>query len=388
MTAPDPELQNRMAAADRALAARDLAQARAILEAGVAADPQDPAFWQRLATVRHLGKAPGQALTALDRALEFEPLDFVNLLMRARILDQLGDPGAGEAYGNALAQRHPQPMPPSLVPAVERAQAAWAEHQHNLEHRVAAALEVKAIDLTPAERSRVDRLASNVSRRTRIYHSEASHFHYPGLREREFHDRAQFPWLERAEALTETITAELDIVANAPGAVLVPYVQYASSEPLAQWRELNHNRDWTAIHLLQRGTAIEPNAGLCPQTMAFLGEMDQPWIPGCGANAMFSMLAPHTAIPPHSGVANFRLLCHLPLIIPGKCWFRVGEQIRDWQPGQAWIFDDSIEHEAVNETDQLRVIMIFDIWHPDLSPAEREAISATVEASALAVGAL
>lgn len=388
MTAPDQALQDRIAAADRALAARDLVQARAILEAGVASDPQVAAFWQRLATVRHLGNAPGQALAALDRALEFDPLDFVNLLMRARILEQLQHPGAGEAYGNALAQRRPDPMPPSLVPAIERAQAAWAEHQRTLEHRVAAALEANAVDLTPAERSRVDRLASNVSRRTRIYHSEASHFHYPGLREREFHDRANFPWLEQAEALTGTITQELEAVASAPEAELVPYVQYASSEPLAQWRALNHNRDWTAIHLLQRGATIAPNAALCPQTMAFLGQMDQPWIPGCGANAMFSMLAPQTAIPPHSGVANFRLLCHLPLIIPGKCWFRVGEQVRDWQLGQAWVFDDSIEHEAVNETDQLRAIMIFDIWHPDLSPAERDAIAIAVEASSLAVGAL
>jgi aspartyl/asparaginyl beta-hydroxylase (cupin superfamily) len=279
-------------------------------------------------------------------------------------------------------------MPASLVPAIERAQAAWADHQRSLEHRVAAALEAEAIDLTPAERGRIERLASNVSRRTRTYHSEASHFQYPGLREREFHDRAEFPWLEQAEALTATITQELEAVASAPEAELVPYVQYATSEPLAQWRALNHNRDWTAIHLLQRGTAIAPNAALCPQTMAFLGQMEQPWIPGCGANAMFSMLAPQTAIPPHCGVANFRLVCHVPLIIPGRCWFRVGEQVRDWQPGQAWVFDDTIEHEAVNETDQLRVIMIFDIWHPDLSPAERAAISVAVEASSLAVGAL
>lgn len=377
-----------MAAADRALAARDVAQVRAILEAGMASDPQDPAFWQRLATVRHLSKAHGQALAALDRALEFDALDFVNLLMRARILDQMGHPGAGEAYGNALAQRRPDPMPAALAPALARAQAAWADHQSSLEHRVAAALEAKSVDLTLAERGRIERLASNVSRRTRIYHSEASHFHYPGLREREFHDRADFPWLEQAEALTETITQELAVVASDPDAELVPYVQYAASEPLAQWRALNHNRDWTAIHLLQRGAAIAPNAALCPQTMEFLGQMDQPWIPGCGANAMFSMLAPQTAIPPHAGVANFRLLCHLPLIIPGKCWFRVGEQVRDWQPGQAWVFDDSIEHEAMNETDQLRVIMIFDIWHPDLSPAERAGIAVAVEASALAVGAL
>lgn len=377
-----------MVAADRALAERDPVQARAILEAGVASNPQDPAFWQRLATVRHLGKASGPALAALDRALEFDPLDFVNLLMRARILEQMGHPGAGEAYGNALAQRRPQPLPPALEPAIARAQEAWAECQQSVERRAAAAIEASAIDLTPNERRRIERLASNVSRRTRTYHSEASHFHYPGLRECEFHDRTAFPWLEQLEALTPAIAGELDLVAKAPDAVLVPYVQYAASEPLAQWRELNHNLDWTAIHLLQRGAAIAPNAAACPTTMEFLEQMEQPWIPGCGANAMFSMLAPRTAIPPHCGVANFRLVCHLPLIIPGKCWFRVGEEVRDWQLGQAWVFDDTIEHEAVNETDELRVILIFDIWHPDLSPAERSAIAATVEASALSVGAL
>lgn len=388
MTAPDPELNSRIAAADRALTGRDLAQARAILEAGVAEDPQDPAFWQRLATVRHLAKAPSQALAALDRALEFDPLDFVNLLMRARIFDQMEHPGAGEAYGNALAQRRPSSIPPALLPAIERAEAAWAACQQLVERRVATAIEASAIDLTPAERRRIDRLASNVSRRTRTYHSEASHFHYPGLRAREFHDRADFPWLERLEALTGTIASELDAVAKAPDAVLVPYVQYAPSEPLAQWRALNHNLDWTAIHLLERGAAIAPNAGACPQTIAFLEQVEQPWIPGCGANAMFSMLAPRTAIPAHVGVANFRLVCHLPLVLPGKCWFRVGEEVRDWELGQAWVFDDTIEHEAVNETDELRVILIFDIWHPDLSPAERAAIAATVEASALSVGAL
>lgn len=388
MQAPDPDLQHRLAAADQALAGRNLAEARAILEAAAASDPAFPAFWQRLATVRQMAGAPGQAIAAIERALELAPLDFVNLLMRARMLDQANHPEAGEAYGRALAQRQPDPLPAPLVPAIERAQAAWAAHQQGLERRLAEALEASAIDLTPTERKRADRLASNITRRTRIYHSEATHFHYPGLRESEFHDRALFPWIVPLEALTDTIAQELDMVANAADADLVPYVQYAASEPLAQWRALNHNRDWTAIHLLQRGERVEPNASHCPQTMAFLAGVDQPWIDGCGANAMFSLLAPRTAIPPHVGVANFRLLCHLPLIVPGKCWFRVGEDVHDWQRGTAWVFDDSIEHEAVNETDQLRVIMIFDIWHPDLSPAERAAITATVGAASMPAGAL
>ena len=67
---------------------------------------------------------------------------------------------------------------------------------------------------------------------------------------------------------------------------------------------------------------------------------------------------------------------------------RVGNDVREWQTGRAWVFDDSIEHEAMNETDQLRIIMIFDIWHPDLSPAERQAIATTVGAASLPAGAL
>jgi aspartyl/asparaginyl beta-hydroxylase (cupin superfamily) len=388
MSTPDPALEQRIIAADRALAERNPARARDILEAAVTAIPQVPDFWQRLATVRQMTGAPAKAIEAIDHALSLAPLDFMNLLMRARLLDQAGHAEAGEAYGRALAQPRPDPLPPMLAQAIARAETLWAAHKQGMEGRINAAVEASGADLTQAERRRADRLASNIAHRTRAYHSEATLFHYPGLREAEFHDRELFPWLEALEALTPQIRAEMDEVANAPDAHLVPYVKYANSEPLAQWRELNHSRDWTAIHLIERGETVAANAAHCPATMAFLQGMEQPWVSGCGANAMFSLLAPRTTIPAHVGVANFRLLCHLPLIVPGKCWFRVGAETRDFEQGKAWVFDDTIEHEAQNETDQLRVILIFDLWHPDVSPAEREAITATVAAAAMPVGAL
>lgn len=370
------------------MAAGSLAQARQILEEAARLDPPSPDFWQRLATLRKMAGAPGLAVEAIDRALAYAPLDFVNLLMRAHLLDTLGDPEAGEAYGRALAQPRPNPLPPAFVRTIARAEAMWAEHQLAMTQRLGTAVEASGADLTPAERRRAERFASNIARTTRTYHSEATHFAWPGLREAEFHDRSAFPWLKELESLTPAIRADCDRVANAPDADLVPYVKYSDSEPLAQWRELNHNRDWTAIHLIERGLTIAPNAAHCPATMDFLARMDQPRIAGCAANAMFSLLAPRTHIPPHVGVANFRLLCHLPLIVPHRCWFRVGAETRDFAEGQAWVFDDTIEHEAKNETDQLRVILIFDIWHPDLSPAERKAIEAAVSAAALPVGAL
>ena len=162
-------------------------------------------------------------------------------------------------------------------------------------------------------------------------------------------------------------------------AELVPYVQYADHLPLDQWRELNKNRDWTAIHLLQNGDVVDANASYCPRTLEVLRKCGQPHVRAASPNAMFSLLAPHTAIPPHVGVNNTRLVCHLPLIVPEGCWFRVGAETRFWKSGEALVFDDTIEHEALNPTDQLRVVFIFDIWHPDLSPLEREAVTALIE---------
>jgi aspartyl/asparaginyl beta-hydroxylase (cupin superfamily) len=62
-------------------------------------------------------------------------------------------------------------------------------------------------------------------------------------------------------------------------------------------------------------------------------------------------------------------------VIQPDCGFRVGSEVRTWELGKALIFDDTIEHEAWNESDQPRVVMIFDIWNPLLSAAERDLMS-------------
>jgi aspartyl/asparaginyl beta-hydroxylase (cupin superfamily) len=115
--------------------------------------------------------------------------------------------------------------------------------------------------------------------------------------------------------------------------------------------------------------------------MATLAKMPQPQIAGASPNAMFSLLAPRTHIPPHTGVSNTRLVCHLPLIVPPNCRFRVGATTREWNVGEAFVFDDTIEHEAWNDSDQLRVVLILDLWPPALSPAERDAVAAVISAA-------
>jgi len=364
--------------AERAAASGDLARAQTLLEQAATDAPEDVQLLLKLAAVSKAAGEPRAALAVVHQALAQEPLNFVALMLRASLLDALGE-DSGEAWSNALTRRPAGDLPAPLAAAVaagEKRRDAWlAERESRMKLNMASA-EEQASD---EERERIGRFRSNVLGRTRPYYSHPTDFHFPGLVEREFHPRRLFPWIDQVEAATADIAAELEAVMASERAELVPYIQYADHLPLEQWRPLNKNRDWTAIHLWQNGRRIDANADHCPRTIKLLEGIEQPAVHGAGPNAMFSLLAPNTAIPPHVGVSNSRLVCHLPLIVPEGCWFRVGAETRFWRPGEAFVFDDTIEHEALNPTDQLRVVFIFDLWHPDVSPVEREAITALIE---------
>jgi len=101
---------------------------------------------------------------------------------------------------------------------------------------------------------------------------------------------------------------------------------------------------------------------------------------GTCPNVMFSVLHPKAKIPPHHGESNARLVAHLPLVVPEGCLFRVGYDNRRWVEGEVLIFDDTIEHEAWNDSDEIRVVMLFDVWNPLLSVEERAIVQKMAEA--------
>jgi aspartyl/asparaginyl beta-hydroxylase (cupin superfamily) len=209
--------------------------------------------------------------------------------------------------------------------------------------------------------------------------------HYPGLPVIEFFERSRFPWLDNFEAATDAIRNELEAV-MADDAGMVPYVTYPDDAPLNQWAELNNSLNWSAYHLIKQGRIVDDHANRCPVTMGLLQTAPQPLQPGRTPAAMFSLLKPKTHIPPHTGVSNVRLVTHLPLIVPPDCKFRVGNTVREWVPGKAWVFDDTIEHEAWNGSDAMRAVLIFDIWHPDLTEAEKHLLGSLSSAIGAFVG--
>src|SRR5579862_1517663 len=175
----------------------------------------------------------------------------------------------------------------------------------------------------------------------------------------------------KARALAD-IRSELLAVLAEGDAALDPYVAFPGGMPMEQWRELNNSRRWGVYSLWREGQAYPEHIARCPKTVKALADVPRWDVPGNGPTALFSILDARTRIPAHTGPVNTRLVVHLPLIVPPGCGFRVGGQMREWVPGKAFVFDDSINHEAWNDSDLPRAVLIFDIWSPYLSEAERE----------------
>jgi aspartyl/asparaginyl beta-hydroxylase (cupin superfamily) len=141
--------------------------------------------------------------------------------------------------------------------------------------------------------------------------------------------------------------------------------------PPNKWSSLDKSHDWSALHLWKEGERIAEACARAPITAAIVESLPLAPIPGRAPTVFFSLLRPHCRIPAHTGVSNIRTIVHLPLIVPEGCGFRVGGETRPWVEGEAFAFDDTIEHEAWNDSAELRAVLIFDVWNPHLSEAER-----------------
>jgi aspartyl/asparaginyl beta-hydroxylase (cupin superfamily) len=203
--------------------------------------------------------------------------------------------------------------------------------------------------------------------------------YFPEIPAIEFFERGDFPWLDAIEAATDDIRTELTAVLVADRAGLEPYIAYPDGVPLDRWRELNKSRRWSAYFLSNQGVDLPAHIARCPRTMQVLKGAPLCDVPARAPTVFFSILDASTHIPPHTGVTNTRLTVHLPLIVPPDCGFRVGGETREWLPGKAWVFDDTIEHEAWNRSDSPRAVLIFDIWNPLLTAAERDVVRAATE---------
>lgn len=372
----------------RALDRGALDECQGLLDRALRAAPERPVTHQNLGLLlRARGKLP-EALQAMDRALTLKPGLRSAWLIKGSILDELGRKDEAvmafwRGWGSFPKQEQldlPGVAPPHLQKLARDTALALR----------AAQMQLMQQTLSPIRERHGNEALAGVFAAAESYvggHDieyvdalqRPSFLYLPGITARPFFERSEFPWSSALEAATTQIRAELTSILDSDRG-LAPYVQIEEGVDPQQWRQLNRSRQWSSFHLLKGGERLEDNCVRCPATMESLGMLPLPYMRGHAPEALFSILEPGTHIPPHHGVGNYKLVTHLPLIIPPGCSIRVGNETRPWSYGECLIFDDSYEHEAWNPSTAVRTVLILDVWNPLVSAAEREGIAALVEA--------
>lgn len=372
--------QQRLQAALEALRAGRAGEAEALLDELTRAGNAAASTWLALAFARvNLDRAE-EALLAVDRALQLEPRNIRALLFKADHLDRLGrDRTALGFYQGALrvASSMAQ-IPEDVRRGLARAEEVcdrWAAHYENylLEN-------LEEAGFNRAEFPRFAESLDIACGKVPVQLQQPTRYYFPGLPQRTFYPREAFPWAAALEAQTAQIRAEL-LAVMADGAHFQPYLESDPDQP-----QLNTSRnldamDWSACYLWREGVRVEALAERCPVTFAALEQVPLCRVPGQMPSALFSRLAPGARIEPHHGAVNTRLICHLPLVVPPQCGeLRVGNDRRSWREGELLVFDDTMEHEAWNESREERVVLLFDIWRPELGEAERHWVATMLQA--------
>jgi aspartate beta-hydroxylase len=362
------------------LRAGDARAARVLFEQLVAAGVADASIHHCLAQACGALGEHGAALAAVERALALTPANPYSLMLKADLLAERGDArGATAFYKAALTAAPPaQQMPPDLRSELARAERLIAMYAEKFSSHLVSQLAAAGLDDGPSSRRFAHSLDLLLGKKE-VFVQSPRFFYFPELPKIQFFERDACPWLDKVEAAFDEIRAELLAVLREDG-LFEPYVQNEAGVPALNQGGLINNRDWSAFYLWKNGQFMADNAARCPRTLAALADVPISSVPGRSPSVLFSLLRPGAHIPAHTGVLNTRMICHLPLIVPPGCYLRVGNDKRECVAGKAWAFDDSIEHEAWNTSDQTRVILLFEAWRPELSHKERELVASMFQA--------
>lgn len=338
-----------------------------------------PAMRLMLARAHAIDGDPDAEARLIDEVLEADPTNLRGLLMRADCHQRAGDIRAATSfYQAALANRKPgELLPPDLSEALKKGQAFIAKSAQEFADRIEEVVQQSFGD-AGSDAVRLRHAVDMLKGKREIFPQQPSVFYVPYLAQRQFFEREEFAWAETVEAATPAIRDELVRLLE-EDAPFRPYIEAEKNRPHRDLFGLLDDPSWSALYLWKDGALVEEIAARCPRTVEALEKIPLSHVGQRTPSVLFSMLRPGAHIPAHHGMLNCRLICHLPLIVPPGCWLRVGNETREWEQGKLLIFDDSIAHEAMNPSEETRVILLFDVWRPELTVSERQGISAIFE---------
>ncbi|MFC7290680.1 aspartyl/asparaginyl beta-hydroxylase domain-containing protein [Hirschia litorea] len=357
----------------------DVQSARRNLEISIQKGFTHPDVWVALGQACFRLNDSDNAIKAYDTALKQAPQHMRALLAKGEALQAAGKLRDAITFYKGALKVAP---PPEQVPADIRPSFMKAFELIEKQNKLYENALTSHLPSTDAIQKTSPRFANSIDillGRSKPYFQQPTRYHFPELPQRAVFKRDEFDWVADIESKTDAIRNELlAILQNQQN--LSPYVQAKESDIVLRDNTLVNNPDWSACYLWKNGELQEEMAAQCPVTVEALSKIPMDFLPKQTPSALFSVLKPGTHIPPHHGMINTRLICHLPLIVPDGCGFRVGNHELQWRVGELLIFDDSIEHEAWNKGSETRVVLLFEIWRPELTSAERDLITQTFTA--------
>jgi aspartate beta-hydroxylase len=375
------------ALATRAMERGDINRAQILLERAVKAAPDRPMLHENLGQVLRTKGENEEALNCFRKAAELKPEFVYPWIYQAETLENLGrHEEAAFMYAKVSKLAPPEEIiatDPAIRagkrPLIMQAIAAFKNimYQHLLE-----TLQEPLEEFGEPALQRViecAKIKSGVSRAT--YQHALQHpdwLYVPGVKPQAFFEPDQFDWTQGLQSFTSTIKTEL-LALLEDKTRLAPYVNIEGDGDKKQWTNLNHSDAWSSFHLFKAAGRIGENCERFPITLKALDHIPLVHIKQHAPEVFFSILKPGTHIPPHFGLGNYKLAVHLPLLVPDSCQIRVGHETRGWSEGECLIFDDSFQHEAWNNSEQIRAVLIMEIWNPELTEPEKIGITKIVQ---------
>lgn len=349
--------------------------ARACFERVTATGRANTQIWLLLATACGITGDLKAQERAVDALLALDPRAVRGHIMKGDCRRAAGDPsGALGLYNSALRIAAGQQLPNDLLAELQRVETLAADLSADFRRKRESALAAQGFP-KDVRSPRFQRSLNILAGQEQIYVQEPTVYYFPELPQIQYYDTRAFDWVAAIESATDAIRTEFEDLTSTGTGDFVPYIRSDPNRPRLDDNKLLDNKDWSALFLCENGVFSDDVVARCPNTWNVLEKAPLPRVSN-SPTVMFSLLRAGARIAPHTGTHNTRLTCHLPLIVPPNCKFRVGSEVRQWEVGKLFIFDDTIEHEAWNDSAQDRVVLIFDIWRPELSEQERLELAA------------
>ncbi|BAZ54098.1 putative aspartyl/asparaginyl beta-hydroxylase [Nostoc sp. NIES-4103] len=208
-----------------------------------------------------------------------------------------------------------------------------------------------------------------IAKNTSNSNEKINKFVYPGITHKPWYESDDYHALTM---VTNTLKKQFNDIENEWLASLssrkniIP--RYKPSEIFGETLK-EKDENWKYYLIWRQGKFTDAALSLFPKTVNLVTKL-KPFLYPFG-EVVFIIMEPGVVLPPHTDDINISLTCHLGIETPEDCGIKVGNETRKWARGEVFFFDNSFIHEAWNESQSNRVVMLLDLYHPELTKLER-----------------